>query len=304
MVPLEYKQFDCTLKLSDAGEFEGYAAVFGNIDRVGDRIEQGAFTNLEYLLEKGALLWQHDAREVVGLLTRVQQDDYGLKVAGRFHTTPRAQEVRTIIKERTEAGKPTPMSIGYMPVQWEWETASNGQVVRVLKRVEVYEVSFVAVPANPLAQGEAKKVVPLQDLPLAPRDRRWDADAAVKRVRRWAGGPDKETIDWRKYRKAFFWYDADNPEKFESYKLPYADVIDGELHAVPRGIFAVAAVLQGARGGVDIPERDIERIKRVVSAWYARMREAFKDESIVPPWERGKQAEVAIAALRLTLLVR
>jgi len=54
------------------------------------------------------------------------------------------------------------------------------------------------------------------DLPLADRDRPWDADVAVARVRSWAGGPDKENIDWAKYRQAFFWYNQENPEDFGS----------------------------------------------------------------------------------------
>jgi len=123
------------------------------------------------------------------------------------------------------------------------------------------------------------------DLPLADRDREWDGDAAVSRVREWAGGPDKEDIDWSKYKRAFFWYDSEDSENFTSYKLPFADVINGTLTAVPRGIFAVAGVLSGARGGVDIPESDIDGIKSKVEKYYARMRDEFDDDSIVPPWE-------------------
>lgn len=158
MPTLEYKQVELDVKAFDAetGAFEGYAAVFGNVDRVGDRLEAGAVANLDELVRRGSLLWQHDSREVVGFLTRAEQDAYGLKVWGQFHQTPRAQEVRTILLERTAAGKPTPMSIGYVPKDYYWETSAETGEVRVLKRIEVYEVSFVVVGANPLAQGEAK----------------------------------------------------------------------------------------------------------------------------------------------------
>ena len=81
------------------------------------------------------------------------------------------------------------------------------------------------------------------DLPLAPRDRPWDSDAAVRRLRRWAGGPEKENMDWAKYFKGFMWRDDEDPENFGSYKLPYCDIIGGTLTAVPRAIFAIAAVL-------------------------------------------------------------
>ncbi len=63
-------------------------------------------------------------------------------------------------------------------------------------------------------------------------------------------------------------------------------MIDDELTAVPRGLFAVASVLQGGRGGTAIPEDDQEEIRGVVSRWYARMREAFDDDGLVPTWEK------------------
>lgn len=155
----EYKSLDAQITLdADTGAFEGYAAVFGNIDRVGDRIEPGAFTNLDELTARGALLWQHDPREVVGVIERAEQDAYGLRVVGRFHATPRAQEVRQVIAERAALGKPTPMSIGYRPLDWRYETSAETGEVRVLTAIEVFEVSFVVAGANPLAEGTAKRL--------------------------------------------------------------------------------------------------------------------------------------------------
>ncbi len=155
----EYKALDAQIQLdAETGVFEGYAAVFGNIDRVGDRIEAGAFVNLEELTARGALLWQHDPREVVGMIERAEQDAYGLRVVGKFHSTPRAQEVRQVIAERAALGKPTPMSIGYRPLDWRYETSAETGEVRVLTAIEVFEVSFVVAGANPLAAGTAKRL--------------------------------------------------------------------------------------------------------------------------------------------------
>ncbi len=78
----------------------------------------------------------------------------------------------------------------------------------------------------------------------------------------------------------------------QDYKLQFADVIDGTLTAIPRGIFAVAAVLQGSRGGADIPAGDKDAIKSKVSSYYSAMRKKFDDESITPPWE-GKSLKEA-----------
>ena len=126
------------------------------------------------------------------------------------------------------------------------------------------------------------------DLPIAPRDTAWDAAAADKRVQEYAGG--KDNMDWAKYGKAFFYVDETNKELLGSYKLQFADVIDGSLVAVPKGIFAVAGVLNGARGGVDIPESDAMEIKDKVSAYYDRIAKEFNDDSIKAPFENRASA--------------
>ncbi|MFF5206077.1 hypothetical protein [Streptosporangium sp. NPDC000396] len=119
-------------------------------------------------------------------------------------------------------------------------------------------------------------VTRFQDLPLADRDRDWDADEADKHVRAWAGAEEAPNA---KYRDAHVWYDGDDPENFGSYKLPIADVIGGELKAVPRAIMAAGGVMQGARGGVDVPKDEVDRIKSHLAKYYAKMGEE-------PPWER------------------
>ena len=118
-------------------------------------------------------------------------------------------------------------------------------------------------------------VTSFQDYPLADRDREWDGDAAEKRIRAWADAEDEPN---EKYRDAHVWYDADKKENFTAYKLLIADVIDGKIHAVPRGFFAAAAVMQGSRGGVDLPDSDRDRVKSHLAKYYAKL-----DEDA--PWE-------------------
>jgi hypothetical protein len=115
-----------------------------------------------------------------------------------------------------------------------------------------------------------------QDLPLADRDREWDGAAAEKRVRTWAGAEDEPNA---KYRDAHAWYDSGKPENFGSYKLLIADVVDGKLKAVPRGVMAAGGIMNGAHGGVDVPAGDKDRIKSHLAKYYKKM----GDE---PPWER------------------
>ena len=112
--------------------------------------------------------------------------------------------------------------------------------------------------------------VRFQDLPLADRERSWDRDAAEDRVRRWAKAEDAPNP---RYRKAFLWYDKDKADEFTAYKLPIADVIDGKLRAVPRGVMAAAQVLEGARGGVRLPAKDVSAVRRHVERYYDKMGE-------------------------------
>lgn len=119
------------------------------------------------------------------------------------------------------------------------------------------------------------------DLSLSERDREWDAAAADERVREWAGGPDKEDIDWGKYSDAFFWRDDEEPEKFTSYKLPFADVIGGALKAVFRGVTAAAQRL----GQTDMPESDVSDVKGNIEHYYDKAAETYDDDTIVAPWE-------------------
>lgn len=118
-------------------------------------------------------------------------------------------------------------------------------------------------------------VTHFSDLPIGDQDQAWDGAAAEKRVRRWAGAEDGPNA---KYRDAHLWYDGEKPDNFTSYKLLIADVVDGRLTAMPRGIMAAGGVLDGARGGVNLPDGDADRVKRHLAKYYAKM-----DET--PPWK-------------------
>src|SRR5690606_14719643 len=95
---------------------------------------------------------------------------------------------------------------------------------------------------------------------------------------------DKDKMNWRTYRRFFFWYDAMNAEDFGSYKLPFADIINGRPYAVPRAIFAAAAAIQGARGGVNIPASDVSAVKSRIASYYKKLGET-------PPWSKEAESQ-------------
>jgi hypothetical protein len=118
-------------------------------------------------------------------------------------------------------------------------------------------------------------VTSFQDFNLADADREWDGDAADKRVRKLVGAEDEPN---QKYRNAHVWYAADNKENFTAYKLLICDVVKNKLVAVPREVMAAGGIMQGARGGVDIPKSDVDRVKSHLAKYYRKM-------DRTPPWE-------------------
>jgi len=101
-----------------------------------------------------------------------------------------------------------------------------------------------------------KGVVSFHAYPKADEGTAWTASQAVSRLRKWAGGPDKEKISWSKYASGFAWFDSGDKENYGAYKLPHHDIIGGDIKTVWRGVRAAMAALLGARGGVDVPSGD------------------------------------------------
>jgi len=117
-------------------------------------------------------------------------------------------------------------------------------------------------------------VIASKNWPLAPKDRAWDAAAARERIARWAGGPDKENVDWGKYRSCFLYVDSETGEdNFTGYKFPYVDIIDGEPNVIFRALAAIIAALNGGRGGTGIPDSAVEGVYREAAKQYRRFDE-------------------------------
>jgi len=243
--------------------FEGLASTFGNEDLGGDVVLPGAFTE-SLQKRKPKLLWQHEMEDVLGVFESVSEITEGLKVMGKMPKADTLVAGRVI--PQMKVGAIDSMSIGF-------SLASDGyymkEGIRYITKADLWEISLVTIPMNPKALiHDMKRATPFRDLPLAPRSHPWDSAAALRRVRELTGSADAPTP---RYRNAFFWFDQNNEENFGSYKLPFADVIDGRLTAVPRGIFAAAAAMQGARGGVDIPDADRSAVEAHIARYYTKM---------------------------------
>ncbi len=150
-VPFEIKTIE-TGKEEDGteiGRFSGLASTFGNIDKVGDIIAPGAFAGSIRVPKKIKMLWMHDPSEgPIGLWEKIEETDKGLEVEGKLLLdVPRATQAHVLMKARALDS----LSIGFrLPkngAEFDNETGN-----RLLKKIELMEISVVTFPANPKAR--------------------------------------------------------------------------------------------------------------------------------------------------------
>jgi len=140
---MEQKHLSLEVKADgEPGEFTGYGSVFGNVDSYGDRIERGAFAgSLATRMPK--LVWQHDIWQPIGKWVEAKEDDRGLFLRGKLTLgVEKGREAYELMKDGALDG----LSIGYRT-----KAAVNDGNVRVLKEIDLWEVSLVTIGANPEA---------------------------------------------------------------------------------------------------------------------------------------------------------
>ena len=283
-----HKNFKIDLKsVSEEGTFEGFASVYGNTDLADEIVEKGAFKRTLDHSKSVTLLWQHDTKQPIGI-GEIEDTDKGLKIIGRLNLdTQKGKEAYSLLKQRAIKG----LSIGYDVLQDKWEKG-----LRYLKEVKLWEVSVVTFPCNEAAGvNSIKSAVPYQNLPVADKSIAWSSSKAKKNIKDWAT-TDGE-IDFDKYKKAFVWHDPKNTGVQEGYKLPIADVIDGTLTVIPRAVYAAAAAVGGARGGLDVPDEDIEGIKSHINKYYGKLKEDA-------PWNKSFEDSIQVKDFVSELQVR
>lgn len=163
--------------------------------------------------------------------------------------------------------------------------------VETVRPLELIEPEDAEMASGVLALTAA--VIGSTSLPIASTDREWDGQAALDRVFEAHTNEDGE-VNVSAVSRAFLWRDPDaDPQTKGAYSLGFADMIDGELTIVPRGVAATA----GGRGvdAADIPEADKARIRSRICALYDRI-QAENEDWPDCPFTRDSEARAALVA--------
>lgn len=164
MKQITNKSFPFEIKtISETGAFTGYASVFGNEDLWGDIVVAGAFSK-SIAEKKPAMLWQHNSDEPIGVWAVIKEDEKGLYVEGQLliDGVAKAKEAYELLAAKAISG----LSIGYRAVSWEWRKKDDSKdEVRLLKEIDLWEISLVTFPANTEARvGDVKDLNTLRDI--------------------------------------------------------------------------------------------------------------------------------------------
>ncbi len=149
----KYSRLGEAVAVADGVRIEGYASVFGVGDQGGDVVMAGAYRkSLDRMRAEGRqvkMLWQHDPAQPIGVWEEIREDGKGLWVKGRILSdVEKGREAAALIA----AGAIDGLSIGYRTVRAEKD--AKGQ--RLLREVELWEVSVVTFPMLPEARVGAK----------------------------------------------------------------------------------------------------------------------------------------------------
>jgi len=129
----------------------GYASVFDKLSQViwgfREKVAPGAFA--ETVGDDVRALWNHDTAFVLGRTTAgtllLVEDKMGLWVEITPPETPLVESFLASV----ERGDVSQMSIGFRVLEDEWDEDEEGQLIRTVKKIKLYEVSPVTFPAYP-----------------------------------------------------------------------------------------------------------------------------------------------------------
>ena len=144
-----YKNFE--LKSDEAGTISGFFSTYDRIpDSYGDVIAKGAFKEtIEARKASGhpfPLCWNHDLDQIIGAVDPedIKEMEKGPHMTAKFFDTPLAQEKREIVK----SGVVFQFSFAYDVKEAGPVELENGVKANELRKLDLFEISIVPIPAN------------------------------------------------------------------------------------------------------------------------------------------------------------
>lgn len=139
-------------ELDEKGSFEGLASVFGKVDLGGDTILPGAFKEtLADMKKQGRVvpfLWRHFQEAILGGFTELKETKKGLEVKGQI--IPELSDHANQAYQLMKSGLATGLSIGYRVPEGGSEYNETKRR-RTIKKLDLYEISFVPIGMDPYA---------------------------------------------------------------------------------------------------------------------------------------------------------
>ena len=147
----KYKNFTfCkSAEEKDAGTISGYFSTYDREpDAYGDIIAPGAFKETIEKREASGhpfpFCWNHDLNQIIGKVESIEDDEKGPLMTASFFDSPLAQEKREIVK----SGVVYQFSFAYDVLEAEEVELEDGRKANELRKLDLYEVSIVPIPAN------------------------------------------------------------------------------------------------------------------------------------------------------------
>jgi len=166
----KYKEFSVKSAAEDTGTISGYFSTYDRkVDSYGDIVAPGAFTETIKAREDSGhpfpLCWNHDLDQIIGKVDSIEDTEKGPLMTASFFDTPLAQEKREIVK----SGVVYQFSFAYDVLEAGPVELEDGTKANELRKLDLFEVSIVPIPANQNAV--------LTDVKAGRRNSAKDADA-------------------------------------------------------------------------------------------------------------------------------
>lgn len=251
----------------------------GEIDREGEIIVQAGIDTAAYMATgAGTVLWNHNPDKPIAKCIDIGVEGGDLVALVQF--PPEGEDPEAdLYYGKIKFGSVSGVSMGFLPISAE--PLDKGNPKRGPQKYltcELMEFSFTPVQANRGSVVTAKsakqgasglKVGASRNLPVT---KDFDVSHAGDSTLSHADF-DSDSPDVTFARKGFLAYDATHPDDRESYRLPFAKMVDGRLTVCPALIKAARLDLMKS----DFPEDVAAKAAAVLEHYEAKMTEITKE---------------------------